>query len=89
MKLLFSKSSYITQSVSRKGNCRNAVAESFFKPLKYECTNRHNFKTFLQACQIIDDCMQWITLKDYIIALDHKIPLEIEYYSKLKKLCQT
>lgn len=40
----------ITQSMSRKGNCwDNAVAESFFKTLKVECTNRFAFKTFLEA----------------------------------------
>ena len=34
------------QSMSRKGNCwDNAVAESFFKTIKTECTNRHVFDT--------------------------------------------
>ena len=37
----------ITQSMSRKGNCwDNAVAESFFKTLKYECTNKVKFKQY-------------------------------------------
>lgn len=50
IKLIFSKNQYITQSMSRKGNCGdNAVAQSFFKTLKYECTNRYSFKIDLQA----------------------------------------
>ena len=50
MRLIFNNNQYITQSMSRKGNCwDNAVAESFFKTLKYECTNRYKFNTFLQS----------------------------------------
>ena len=50
MTSLLEKNIYISQSMSRKGNCwDNAVAESFFKTLKYECTNRYRFSTFNQA----------------------------------------
>lgn len=56
MKGLFKNNVKITQSMSRKGNCwDNAVAESFFKTLKYECTNRYRFKNIVQAHIIIDD----------------------------------
>jgi len=40
----------VKQSMSRKGNCwDNAVAESFFKTLKSECTNRQKFNTRKEA----------------------------------------
>jgi transposase InsO family protein len=40
----------IRQSMSRKGNCwDNAVAESFFKTLKGECTDRYQFKSIAEA----------------------------------------
>ena len=40
----------IVQSMSRKGNCwDNAVAESFFKSLKAELTNHHNYNTMQEA----------------------------------------
>jgi transposase InsO family protein len=46
------------QSMSRKGNCwDNAVAESFFKTIKTECIERHEFKNVRQA---------WATIFDYI-----------------------
>jgi len=46
------------QSMSRKGNCwDNAVAESFFKTIKTECIERHEFKNVRQA---------WSTIFDYI-----------------------
>jgi len=41
---------YVSQSMSRKGNCwDNAVAESFFKSLKAEWTNRQKYQSFKQA----------------------------------------
>ncbi|MEO1385492.1 MAG: IS3 family transposase [Bacteroidota bacterium] len=42
------------QSISRKVNCwDNAVAESFFKTIKTECINRHQFHNFNQAYSTI------------------------------------
>ena len=47
------------QSMSRKGNCwDNAVAESFFKTIKEECMDRHQFKTKQQAWSIIFDYIE-------------------------------
>jgi putative transposase len=41
------------QSMSRKGNCwDNAVAESFFKTIKEECINRHEFTSKAHAWSI-------------------------------------
>lgn len=45
-----SKDKRVTQSMSRKGDCwDNAVAESFFKTLKCEWTNRHIYRDHAQA----------------------------------------
>lgn len=45
---------HITQSMSRKGNCwDNAVSESFFHSLKTELTHHCQFKTRVEAQQII------------------------------------
>ncbi|SMM99507.1 Mobile element protein [uncultured Candidatus Thioglobus sp.] len=44
------KTNNITQSMSRKGECYdNAVAESFFKPLKTELVNQQTYQTREQA----------------------------------------
>ena len=44
----------ITQSMSRKGNCwDNAVAESFFRTIKYEPLNRYNFKSIQEAKKVL------------------------------------
>ncbi|MEM7575159.1 MAG: IS3 family transposase [Bacteroidota bacterium] len=49
------------QSMSRKGNCwDNAVAESFFKTIKVECIDRHEFKNTHQAwCAIFEYIESW------------------------------
>jgi putative transposase len=45
---------YITQSMSRKGNCwDNAVAESFFHSLKTELTYQRKFKNREEARNVI------------------------------------
>ena len=45
----------ITQSMSRKGNCwDNAVAESFYKTIKYEWLYRFKFTSYNQLYQSID-----------------------------------
>lgn len=53
---LFHYNNKITQSMSRKGNCwDNAVAESFFKTIKYECLYRYKFVSFIQLYSCIED----------------------------------
>jgi transposase InsO family protein len=75
----------ITQSMSRKGNCwDNAVAESFFKTLKYECTNRHCFKSYIQAYHIIEDYINWYNIERMHSALGYKSPAEFELNLKIK-----
>jgi transposase InsO family protein len=50
----------ITQSMSRKGNCwDNAVAESFFKIIKYEWLYRFKFTSYNQLFESIEDSIHW------------------------------
>jgi len=81
---LFFESKKITQSMSRKGNCwDNAVAESFFKTLKYECTNRYSFNSILEAKMIINEYMNWYNYKRLHSALNYKTPAEKELEIKI------
>ena len=76
---LLNLSSKITQSMSRKGNCwDNAVAESFFKTIKYECTNRYDFKSYLHAYQSISEYISWYNNSRIHSALNYKTPAEKE-----------
>ena len=69
----------IRQSMSRKGNCwDNAVAESFFKTLKYECTNRYYFKNIIQAEIIIQDYIEWYNYSRLHSTLNYLTPAEME-----------
>ncbi|SHJ58294.1 Transposase InsO and inactivated derivatives [Arenibacter nanhaiticus] len=84
---LLSLSCKTTQSMSRKGNCwDNAVAESFFKTIKYECIHRHNFKTYFQAYQIIENYINWYNNVRIHSALDYKTPTEKEFELKIKNM---
>jgi transposase InsO family protein len=85
MVTLLNLSTKITQSMSRKGNCwDNAVAESFFKTLKYECTNRYNFKSYLQAYEVIQEYINCYNNLRMHSALDYKSPAEFELNLKIK-----
>jgi len=76
---IFHQNRKITQSMSRKGNCwDNAVAESFFKTLKYECTNRYQFDSFLKAHKVIDQYIKWYNYKRIHSAIQYKTPAEKE-----------
>lgn len=69
----------INQSMSRKGNCwDNAVAESVFKTIKYECTNRYRFtsKEQLNACLV--EYISWYNTKRIHSTLGYKTPLEMQ-----------
>jgi len=70
----------ITQSMSRKGNCwDNAVAESFFKTIKSECTNHYSFNTRQEAARYIFDYIEiWYNRKRRHSYLGYKTPLEFE-----------
>jgi transposase InsO family protein len=67
----------VTQSMSRKGNCwDNAVAESFFKSIKYEWINRFNFDTTEQLSVAVEEYIQWYNTKRIHSTLGYKSPLE-------------
>lgn len=77
MKKVLTFNKKITQSMSRKGNCwDNAVAESFFKSIKYEWINRFNFDTTEQLSVAVEEYMQWYNTKRIHSTLGYKSPLE-------------
>lgn len=70
---------HASQSMSRKGNCwDNAVAESFFKSIKYEELNHHTFNSYEQLHDCIEEYIQWYNTKRIHSSLDYKTPLEAE-----------
>jgi transposase InsO family protein len=75
----------ITQSMSRKGNCwDNATAESLFKTIKHECTNRHKFTSNQQLFDCLEDYIRWYNTKRIHSTLGYKTPLEMQL--ELEKL---
>ncbi len=85
IKDLFKNNVKITQSMSRKGNCwDNAVAESFFKTLKYECTNRYIFKSILQAHRTIQSYIKWYNYERLHSSLGYLTPAEMELKIRMK-----
>ena len=75
----------ITQSMSRKGNCwDNATAESLFKTIKYECTNRYKFTSNQQLFDCLKDYICWYNTKRIHTTLGYKTPLEMQL--ELEKL---
>ena len=76
---LFTYNKKTTQSMSRKGNCwDNAVAESFFKTIKYEMIYRCRFTSKEQLNQAIDQYIIWYNTQRIHSSLDYKTPLEKE-----------
>lgn len=66
-------------SMSRKANCwDNAVAESFFKSIKYEELNHHKFTTYEELHDCIEQYMHWYNTKRIHGSLEYKTPLEKE-----------
>ncbi|WP_406741730.1 integrase core domain-containing protein [Tenacibaculum maritimum] len=64
----------------------NAVAKSFFKTLKIECTNRYQFKSKLIAFNVINDSMKWYNNERLHSPLDYKSPAEKEMEIRIFKL---
>jgi len=76
---LFSFNRKITQSMSRKGNCwDNAVAESFFKTIKYEWLYRFKFTSYKQLYSSIEDYINWYNNERLHSSLGYLSPLEME-----------
>lgn len=73
----------ISQSMSRKGNCwDNAVAESFFKSIKYEWTNRFNYQNHQQLYSSVNEYIKWYNTKRINGTLGYLTPLEREIQLK-------
>ena len=79
---------YVRQSMSRKGNCwDNAVAESFFKSLKAEWTNRQKYQSFKEAALSVFEYIEgWYNVKRRHSALGYLSPNEFEKLLSTKKL---
>jgi len=83
---VFTFNKKITQSMSRKGNCwDNAVAESFFKTIKYECLDRYFFPSYIQLYQCVDDYIKWYNTERLHSSLGYLTPLEMELNLRNKK----
>jgi transposase InsO family protein len=73
------------QSMSRKGNCwDNAVAESFFKTIKYENLYRYKFSNTSQLYEYISCYIKWYNTKRLHSSLGYMSPLEKEIEIKYK-----
>ncbi len=59
------------------------MAESFFKTLKYECTNRYHFKSVLEAKIVINDYIHWYNYKRLHSTIGYKTPAEKELEIKI------
>jgi len=70
----------ISQSMSRRGNCwDNAVAESFFKTIKYELIKDQKFKNFEEAEPVITEFIEvWYNKERLHSVLGYKTPYEVE-----------
>lgn len=69
-----------SQSMSAKGDCwDNAVAESFFKTIKYEKLNRYHFEDYKQVYQVIQQYIDgWYNTRRIHSSLGYKTPQEVE-----------
>lgn len=79
---LVNQTSFVHQSMSRKGNCwDNAPAESFFKTLKTEWVNKLDYKNFEQAKNSIFEYIEfWYNTKRKHSTLEYMSPLK-KYFS--------
>lgn len=85
IKRLFSFNRKITMSMSRKGDCwDNAVAESFFKTIKYEWLNRFRFQNYIEAYRSIEKYILWYNYQRLHSAIGYQTP-----YEKEKQLLKT
>lgn len=73
-----------SQSMSRKGNCwDNAVAESFFKSIKYEMIYRYKFTSFQQLYDKVYEYIEhWYNTKRLHSSIGYMTPLQKEIQLK-------
>lgn len=77
---IFSLNKKVTQSISRKVDCQdNAVAESFFRIIKYEMIHRYKFESMEQLYRYIKHYIDnWYNTKRLHSSLGYKTPIEKE-----------
>lgn len=76
---IFSFNRKMRQSMSRKGDCwDNAVAESFFKSIKYEWLNRFKFTSYMEVYRQVSWYINWYNTKRLHASLGYKTPEEKE-----------
>ncbi|MDW7691369.1 IS3 family transposase [Flammeovirgaceae bacterium SG7u.111] len=76
---VFSFNRKMKQSMSRKGDCwDNAVAESFFKSIKYEWLNRFEFTSYDEVYRQVAWYINWYNTKRLHASLGYKTPKEKE-----------
>ena len=75
----------MVRSMSRKGDCwDNAVAESFFSTLEYECRGLHDFAGINDAHYVIGDYIDgFYNLERLHSTIDYCSPIEFEIASSL------
>jgi len=78
----------VQQSMSRKGNCwDNAVAESFFKTLKSECTDRQKFNTRKEAEMAIFQYIEtWYNTRRRHSSLNYMTPMKYSQLLQTRKI---
>ena len=79
---LIKTNNWLTQSMSRKGNCwDNAPAESFFKTLKVEWTNKIKYQNINQLRKSIFDYIErWYNTKRKHSTNGYMSPLQKHYF---------
>lgn len=77
---LLAKEPFVTQSMSRKGNCwDNAVAESFFKTLKSECIYRNQVLSKKQTELAVFEYIEtWFNTQRMHSSIGYKTPSQQE-----------
>jgi putative transposase len=78
----------VKRSMSRKGNCwDNAVAESFFKTLKSECTDRQKFNTRKEAEMAIFEYIEtWYNTRRRHSTLNYMTPIQYSQLLQTRKI---
>ena len=77
-KQIFENAPNMRQSMSRKGNCwDNAVAETFFKTIKYEELNHYKFQSIQDVKQVVTEYIHWYN--------NHRIHQSLGYLTPKEK----
>ena len=79
IKQIFENAPNMSQSMSRKGNCwDNAVAETFFKTIKYEELNDYKFESIQHVKKVVTEYIHWYNHHRIHQSLGYLTPKEKE-----------